>query len=258
MIHIKTLIFVLLSAALILSSCASNQEKTPEIPPEISEIKDNFTSLYYVMFRKDNKHIFPAMLTEVETVMASTEFSFSGTEESQAVGFFDEQTHYYTKELLKLMDEVRTKLLTDGVSQETVSQLDDSIHRLTHELNEEDYTMAMRSISNGIYLIARLLDDYEMDCMGCVLRLEYCLNLLELEADTPSAFSRTLALTEQVISELNSQIDDEAKMYVKQMQESISSLREASQYHDAKLIRLKVEIMRNNWKKISQEAKKIE
>lgn len=254
-IVLKTLICCLMILGLLLSACSSDATKKPNVPTELSEIKDNFSSLYHIIFRKENESIFPTLSTD-EAVMVGSGFDvFPKENVSAGVGFYDEREHYYLKEALKLMETARVRLLRDGAEKTSVEALDNVVHRLAHEINEKNDDQAMEAVNDGIYLISRLMDDYGKTCEGCVLRLEYSLNLLEMEAENPERFEKALSFTHKVISELESRVNDEVKEYVKQMNESVISLQNASEYKDEELIRLKVEIMRSNWKKISSKAK---
>ncbi|MBQ3554202.1 MAG: hypothetical protein IJA08_05925 [Clostridia bacterium] len=251
----KTLICCLTILGLLLSACSANEEKEPKVPMELSEIKDSFSSLYQIIFRKENESIFPTLGAE-EAVMVGSGFEpFPKENVPTGVGFYDERKHYYIKEALKQMETARVRLLHDGAGQETIEALDNIVHRLAHEINEKNDAQAMEALNDGIYLISRLMDDYGKACEGCVLRLEYSLNLLEMEAENPKRFINALSFTQKVISELESKVDDDSKTYVKQMKESVISLQNASEYNDEELIRLKVEIMRANWKKISSMTK---
>ncbi len=251
----KKMVLMIVLLALLLSACAmQKQEDNKSKPPgELEKIETSFSSLYRIMFQNGNEtfQIAADLEDTADSIAVSAGFSSvvtEGTENDEQERYLN-KVYYYLKEILKLMENTRPELLENRTVQELGQYLDNTVNRLCYQINQNDYHAAMKSVNDGIYLISAILKQYGENGNACALKLEYCLNLIEIEA-AGGDVDNALDLTDQVIGELAEASEKECEDQLNGLSESVDSLRNAASYHDPQLIRMKTEIMRENLKNI--------
>lgn len=252
----KKLILLAVSLALLLSACAMEKGGEEENPPsELRKMKSTFSSLYRVLLQSENTYVLPADAEkEEEAAMVAAGFSLSDigqTDSEKQRQRVSEKSYFYLKESLKLMENMRLVLSEDEVPEDLIVNLDGAVNRLGYQINRANKREIMKALNDGIYCVGAILDNYGKSSGACVLRLEYCLNLLEIEAEDAEGFAQALALTNSVLDELASTAGESCQRELSLMKKSVESLKKASAYHDPQLIRMKAEVMRENLKKIS-------
>ncbi len=244
----KKIVFILMIAVLLLCSCAANdKDSNSEFLHEVEELKKEFSSLYGIIFK--NGESIPALETE-EAIYTSVGFSFQSGDYSEQDKYLA-KVYYYLKRSLMLMESIRVNPEKNEKEQERIVQLDKTVNRLCHMLNVENKKEALRAINDGVYILGEITDGYGEKKDANILKMEYCLNLLEIEASDDVRFPEAICLTEQILKELSEMAGDESKKEIMIFRESISSLKDAAKYRDEKLIQMKVELMRSNLDKIA-------
>lgn len=248
----KKIILILIAAALLLCSCRpAEKNRNSEFLREVEELRQEFSMLYGIIFK--NGESIPAYETE-EAIYTSAGFSFLSDDYSEQDKYIA-KVYYYLKRSLILMENIRVNPEKNEKEQERIVLLDKTVNRLCHMLNIENKKEALRALNDGVYLLGEITDGYGEKKDANILKMEYCLNLLEIEASDEARFSEAIDLTEQILKELSEIAGVESEKEIIIFWESISSLKDAAKYRDEKLIRMKVELMRANLDKIALQSK---
>ena len=248
----KKIILILIAAVLLLCSCSpEKRDKNSEFLHEVEELKKEFSSLYGIIFK--NGESIPALESE-EAIYTSSGFSFLSDDYSEQDKYIA-KVYYYLKRSLMLMENIRVSSDKDKKAQERIVQLDKTVNRLCHMLNIENKKEALRAINDGVYILGEITDGYGEKKDASILKMEYCLNLIEIEATDDVRFSEAISLTEQILKELTEIAGDESEKEIMIFKEAITSLKDAAKYQDEKLIQMKVELMRANLDKIELRLK---
>ncbi|MBR5156697.1 MAG: hypothetical protein IKW59_02905 [Clostridia bacterium] len=244
----KKRILLVLTVGLLLCSCSAKNENKEQIPTEISVIKNHFSSIYkMVLANKNNKEYLQT--NEDGVVAASVGISLSVSDSENQIINFD-RNYYYIKECLKAMENIRVLLSDDGIEAELITGLDNTVNKMVHYMNKNNGYETMRAANDGIYVIGAILQHYENNSRVDMLKLEYCLNLIEIESENKEKLIDAVELTKTVVPEICTS-DDEKHKYREQILKSLESIKSASVYSDSRLIKMKVAIMRENLKKIT-------
>lgn len=254
----KKALLLIVSLVLVVSACSIRQKdgEAPRPPAELSKIKDSFSALYRVMLEKEAGEVSYASAAgdEDESVPVAAGFPAGGAEqgsETEAKERIVNKSYHYLKEILKYIENARLLMDPGLVPAELAEDLDKTVNRLAHQINRRDSRAAVKTINDGLYLISAIMERYGQESGACVLQLEYCLNLLEIEAGDRQGMEEALALTAGVIKELRETAGANCTEGLDKMQKSVDSLHDAAAYDDARLVRMKVEVMRENLKNIS-------
>ncbi len=244
----KKWILPILTAVILLCSCSARSNDKEQMPAELKLIKNHFSAIYRIKTANKNGEVLPDEELEEKAIQASAGFSLSFDNVENTLKNFD-KSYYYLKECLKSMENIRLTLSEDGVDSELINGLDSTVNRLAHQLNQKNDTETMRAINDGIYIIGAISEHYAGSKRACILRLEYCLNLLEIESESKAELDFAIDLTKSVLKEVGESTDIPYKE-LEQMQKSIESISKATVYSDGRLIRMKVGVLRDNLNKI--------
>lgn len=247
----KKWILLVLAAGILFCSCSAREDKEElKLPGELKLVKNHFSAVYKIALTNKNGEELPKDDMEEDAVAAAAGFSLSFEGMEHTLRNFD-KSYYYLKECLKSMEDIRLILSEDGVDPELINGLDATVNRLAHNMNEKNDIGAMRAVNDGIYIIGAISEHYDGSDRAGILRLEYCLNLLEIESENKDGLNDAIDLTSSVLSDVRISMDGKYSREFEQMKKSLESIKAATQFSDARLIRMKVEIMRDNLKKIS-------
>ena len=249
----KKALLLVVSLALVVSACGIRQKdgKEPRPPAELSKIKDSFSALYRVMLENETGEVLYASAAGDEDESVPVAAGFPVGAETEEKERFVNKSYHYLKEILKYMENARLSMDSDVIPAEMAENLDKTVNRLGHQINREEYRSAVKTLNDGLYLISAIMERYGQESGACVLQLEYCLNLLEIEAGDQQGMEQALGLTAGVIKELQDTAGESCADELARMQKSADSLRDAAAYDDARLVRMKVDVMRENLKNIS-------
>ncbi len=243
----KKWILLILTAVILLCSCSAKKDNKEQIPAELKMIKSHFSTIYKIALANKNNDEF--LKTDEESVVP-TSFSFSLSSDysnNQLISF--DKNHYYIKECLKDMENLRVILSDYGIENELINGLDNAVNRMAHYMNAKNESETMRAVNDGIYIIGAISENYNNKNRADVLKLEYCLNLIEIESENKEKLNETVELTKKVVLE-TSACADKNKKECEQILKSLESIKSASMYSDERLIRMKVGIIRENLNKI--------
>ena len=241
----KKYVLIFVVTMLFLPGC-QNQGQTMEQPPsELIKIKKIFSTLYSLVRQEE---LSDSVQAEEAIAIAASENISSDADKQKR---FCLKVDYYFKEILQHMESVRVQSIQNTNLKTLAQQLDSLVNLTGHELNQMNLSVSQEALNKGIDCIGKIFRCYDRTEEEAVLHLEYCLNLLEIEAENEEKMSEILDLTEEAISELDGEGTEVYHLKLFEMKESLQSLRDAVGYHDPRLVRMKVGVMRENFEDIS-------
>lgn len=243
----KRKVLIILMTAVLFSSCSLKKDNKEQISDELNMIKKHFSAIYKIALlnKSDNKKL----LNNEENIAATSvgiSFSLEGNER-QYISF--DKNHYYIKECLKNMESLRVALSDEGIDIKLINGLDNSVNKMAHNMNENNVYETMRAANDGIYIIGAIAECHNKQNNADILKLEYCLNLIETESENRENLNNAVELTKTVIAKIAASAKQNKKEW-KKILKSLESIKSASIYSDGQLIRMKVGIIREAVNKI--------
>ncbi|MBQ4516892.1 MAG: hypothetical protein II978_08905 [Clostridia bacterium] len=236
---------LILTVVILLCSCSKKEDNKEQIPVELKMIKSHFSAIYKLALTNDEF----LEKNEESAVVTSLDISSASDYDNKQIISFD-KNHYYIKECLKSMENIRVVLSDDGIENWLINGLDNTVNRMAHYMNVKDEVETMRAANDGIYIISAILEQYNGKNKTDILKLEYCLNLIETESKNEEKLNSAVELTKTLVQKMRAS-DDEIKKDCEQILKSLESIKSASMYSDEQLIRMKVGIIREKLNKIA-------
>ncbi len=253
----KKIGFGILLLCLLLGGCTGGDTSgDTKVPSELVKLEDSLSTLYNLMQNDGiSRHETPEQITgqPVEASGAPSALPAPSVQSAQTPQPESADRNYLRlKEIYKLWNKAYPQLQTLGIEAETLQKLDGALNEMGMALDAGTYPTAMAHLNDAMLIISDLYARYGETAQANLVKLEYHVNQIFLEAGDPEAVSDAIAEINCCVDQLCEGAKEDTVNRLERLRMCAESTDSAAQLGDAGLVELKNTLLKDELKSLKK------